>query len=81
MNLSVQPNPNQGIFTLSYFLPEESNGEIVVYSIDGKPVYRFTCQTGEHQQIVDISDIANGTYFYKFVVDGVGLKQGKFIIQ
>lgn len=81
VNLSVQPNPNQGIFTLSYFLPEESNGEIVVYSIDGKPVYRFTCQTGEHQQIVDISDIANGTYFYKFVVDGVGLKQGKFIIQ
>ena len=81
VNLSVQPNPNQGIFTLTYFLPEESNGEIVVYSIDGKPVYRFTCQTGQHQQIVDISDVANGTYFYKFVVDGIGLKQGKFIIQ
>ncbi len=81
IDLSIYPNPNQGVFTVNYNLPEKSTGEVIVYAMDGKKVYSFSCQSGEHRQVVDVSGVAPGTYIYSFRIDGIGVSQGKFIVQ
>lgn len=62
------PNPNPGNFTIDYELESPQNKvSLMILGMDGKQVYY--CETldksaGIHQQTVDATHLANGTYFY-----------------
>jgi len=81
LQFTVYPNPSNGIFNVEYNLPEESSGEIVIYSVDGKEIFRTLCYNGNQSQRIDVSSIEKGIYIYSYVVDGVESVRGKVIIQ
>lgn len=77
---SVFPNPNSGIFNVTYNLPENSTGIVAIYDLEGREVYRFVCQTGNHWEVVDLKTLGQGAYLYSYVVNQVKTHSGRFII-
>ncbi|MCH2233356.1 MAG: PDZ domain-containing protein [Crocinitomicaceae bacterium] len=64
-NITLFPNPNNGVFSLNFESPVEGSLEIRIYSADGKLVYTESNQDFSGQFIRDISleDQERGIYF------------------
>ncbi len=67
--LPVVPNPSDGLFTISYCIPQASEATVVIYDLAGKPVYEVA--SGElssdlHQ--LRMSDMPSGVYFCRLRV-------------
>ena len=61
----VGPNPNSGLFNLSFDLPSEGNTQIRVLDLNGEEIYRESLGnfTGSYNKDFDISKFAKGVYF------------------
>jgi hypothetical protein len=70
--LRFSPNPNNGQFELSFFLPNNTKTEVVVYATDGRTVYQENLGkfSGPYRKNIDISKEGAGTYI-------LHIKQGK----
>lgn len=80
ISLKIYPNPSQDVFNIEYYIPEESNGEISIYSVDGKIIKIISCFTGHNYLPVDFSKNARGVYLYTLTVDGKHQQSGKMIL-
>ncbi|MBI3134209.1 MAG: T9SS type A sorting domain-containing protein [Bacteroidetes bacterium] len=78
---SIYPNPSNGICNITYDLPEGSEGFVKVYGIDGKEIKTFKCQSGPNYEVVDISNVSSGIYYYSYLIDGAVVQSGKLIIE
>lgn len=78
---SIYPNPTNGILNATYYLPENSSGEIVIYGMDGKEIYRLKCQTGNRFTVIDISEVQSGIYSYSYIIDETPSNKGKIVVQ
>ncbi|MFI5164955.1 MAG: T9SS type A sorting domain-containing protein, partial [Bacteroidia bacterium] len=69
-NFSVYPNPNNGemIFSLATF--SNDNGTIEIYDATGKLVRTINVLTGEKNISVDETNLNDGIYFCRYVVNG-----------
>jgi hypothetical protein len=67
-SLSCNPNPSQNEITLEYTSPEEESGQLVLYDLAGKIIYKqyLEVQTGNHQLYWNTSQISSGTYILGF---------------
>ena len=63
MNISVFPNPSNGIFNIVSPIFQTGNTEIVVYTIDGKVLLEKTEISRSTSSSIDLSLIQNGIYF------------------
>jgi hypothetical protein len=82
-DLSVYPNPIHSQFTVSFNLPEESGGELLLYSLDGKLVRTFgdlRINAGNTLLTYPANDLAKGLYLLK-VVAGTYTQTQKLIIE
>ncbi len=79
--VSIYPNPNTGVFEVSYDLPQNSTGMVIVYNAEGKEVYRFNCKEGAQRKTVDISQAPAGTYLFTYFINGAAAQSGKVIVQ
>ena len=63
--LNIFPNPNEGIFNLSFDLPNEGATSIRIFNSSGRLIYQNDMQkfTGRFNERVDLSSKAKGTYF------------------
>ena len=67
------PNPFTSLTILAYTLPEKSEVQAALYSVDGKLVSNLlqTVQNaGQHRYEVNTSSLEKGIYFCRFQVDG-----------
>lgn len=67
-----QPNPNKGLCTIKYFLPEESSDSEIQFFDHYGNLLRIVpiTQTGMGQINVDASDLVSGIYSYVLFVHG-----------
>ena len=75
--VTVSPNPNSGIFTIS--ASGEDEKQVVIYNVVGKLIYRRDHVT-EQRLDIDLSDQAKGVYFVKVIFGNV-VKTEKVINQ
>ena len=66
------PNPFTVSTILEYTLPQRSEVQAALYSLNGKlvsPLFQAIQQAGKHQYQVNTSSLAAGTYICRFMVD------------
>jgi uncharacterized repeat protein (TIGR03803 family) len=84
---SIYPNPNNGIFTVSFSHPAAIAGSqtIRVYNVIGEEVYNGMLNPpagGQHDYKLDLSNQPNGIYFLKAVTeDGETLTQKVSVVR
>ncbi len=66
------PNPNQGVFDLTFSVSETGITDIVIFDQKGKKVYseRLVDLNGTYNNQIDISDQASGSYFMQITQNG-----------
>lgn len=74
------PNPNDGNFNVNYNLPENSEGQIMIYDLSGKQITVYDLPSFTHSVSIHQNDLTPGIYFYKVMSKGRVLAQDKFII-
>jgi uncharacterized repeat protein (TIGR03803 family) len=82
--LMLYPNPNNGIFTLSYHSEsgEESLSKIEVYNILGKEVFTGILYSASNNNRINMSSQSAGIYLYRVMSNsGELIGHGKLIIQ
>ncbi|MEO6165896.1 MAG: M43 family zinc metalloprotease [Chitinophagales bacterium] len=74
-DLTIFPNPNNGDFTLTYSLPEQSNVRISIIDLTGREIIQVSDEqkaAGNHQQAINtaaIQNLANGIYMVRLQTD------------
>lgn len=78
-NIEVQPNPNNGNFTIEYSkLPKDCCLEI--YELSGKFVYNQVLLNTSSSIIMHLEELGSGLYIYKIKSTEGLLKTGKLVI-
>ena len=76
----ISPNPSEGIFTVSYFIPQASEVSVAIYDIAGKLVFEAAegeYSSGLHQ--LQTGGIPSGVYFCNLRVGSDSLTE-KFVM-
>jgi len=68
-NIKLYPNPTNSLLNIKIL--EGSFDEIIVFSSTGKLVYR--ADRGVDNLTIDVSQFATGTYFIRFVSEGMAV--------
>lgn len=71
-DFNYYPNPNQGVFDLSFTVPETGDTDIAIFDQNGSKIYseKLMGLTGSYNNQIDISDQARGTYFMQISQNG-----------
>jgi len=80
--LSVYPNPNEGVFNFSWN-PEDKtleNALLQIKDLSGRLVYEQNISPFE-QNLIDVKQHQAGVYFYQLNIEGETPKVGKLILQ
>jgi hypothetical protein len=75
------PNPVSQTAYYEVEMPETSEGNIQVLDIQGRLLSQKDLQHGANKVEFDLSEMPNGMYFYKVMVDEKVSKTGKFVVQ
>ncbi len=78
MLMQSAPNPAQRSVEIRYTLPRASQVELVLYDAQGRELRVLDAgqrNAGERVISVNVSDLANGTYFYQLRADGESLSR------
>jgi len=78
--LKIYPNPSKGTMQLEYFIPEEEQGEFLIFDVTGKKVFKNMLKGGYNQIILSTVDLVNGMYFYQLISNNKVFAQNKLII-
>lgn len=62
--INIYPNPSQNVFNIE-FLNNDTEKELVVYSIDGKLI--FNKKTTDFKEKIDLNEYPNGIYLLKII--------------
>jgi OOP family OmpA-OmpF porin len=62
INFKILPNPNNGIFHISYSIPKNNQGELEIFDIIGKRIYSQPLPQGSIEQQIILPEIAEGLY-------------------
>lgn len=67
--ISVHPNPNNGMFTLTMNAAAATEMSVEVFSVDGRVVYteRMNVNAGSFTTNLDITNLSNGIYYLRVV--------------
>lgn len=81
LSLDVYPNPSTGIYTVSYSLDHSAQLQLSVIDLVGRQVtdeIQLTALSGN--QIIDLSQEAEGVYILRIVKDGEHMMQERLIL-
>ena len=75
------PNPNNGQMNLIYSLSKSDKGELNLYDLRGLLIRKYSLQSGENNQLfINESELGNGVYFYKVMVNDELKSSDKIVI-
>lgn len=80
VNLSVYPNPNNGVFNLSFTTQNTDNVTITVFDLTGRAVYTQNMAnfSGDYTGTIDLSTTAKGVY--TLVAESGNVKTNKKVV-
>ncbi len=79
--IKLYPNPNNGNMNLIYTLNKSSKGEFDLFDITGTLIKKYPLQIGEKNQlIISETELNNGIYLYKVIVDDAIKSSNKIVI-
>ncbi len=79
----VYPNPAKSTATISYYLKNHSNASLLIIDKTGRTVYSNDlndASKGMNELNINISELAEGVYFYTLIIDGNAFKTKKLAI-
>jgi len=80
--IEVYPNPNNGVFTLTFSHPELVSGSqatIEIYNVLGEKIYSQNIKQSNYQ--IDLRTQPDGVYFYRvLLMDGSSTGEGKVVL-
>ena len=79
--LRVHPNPAQSWVALSYSLPKNEPGELILRDAQGRTQQRYTISGPEGQQVWDCRRVQAGVYTAELWQEGKLIKAEKIIVQ
>ena len=77
---SVSPNPNNGNFKILYLLPQNKNGKLEIFDVNGRRIYRMNLPQWSTMQWISLPEIANGLYAIKITSDGFSVAKKLLIV-
>ena len=77
---SLFPNPNNGLMQLNYSLADNETGIITIYNLLGVEISSYPLSKNSTSLAIDQSQLSNGIYFYKVIVNDRLIKSDKVII-
>jgi len=83
VEVSIFPNPVQSSSVIRFTLQQKSDVSLNVYNLLGKKVYALAggkLQAGEHTRHFEASELPDGIYFVRLVVNGNAVNTGKIIV-
>lgn len=80
--LKMSPNPNNGMFELSFDLPNQGDTSIRIFNSAGRMIYDYELGgfTGDFQDAIDISQNGAGSYFL-IITQGTKALTKKIVLQ
>jgi len=79
-NLYCSPNPANAYVVFHYNLLNERNGEIIIYSIDGKPLDKIILNNEFGEVVYDTQSLNAGIYQYRLSINGKLNEAQKLVI-
>ncbi|MEI6823541.1 MAG: T9SS type A sorting domain-containing protein, partial [Bacteroidota bacterium] len=76
----VYPNPAKESITIAFDQPILNDGIIEIWSIMGNKLILNTIAQSSVKQIINVSSLTSGIYFYVIKINGVQFSSGKLII-
>jgi hypothetical protein len=61
-SFSIYPNPNQGVFTVTYQLKPNCSGSIEVFNMTGSCILKRVLPPGSSEQRINLPEIGDGLY-------------------
>jgi len=79
---SVSPNPNNGNFNIRYLLPQNKNGRLEVYDVNGRRVYEMNLPPWSTMQSISLpSSVGSGVYNCVIMSGGVRVNRKIAVIK
>jgi hypothetical protein len=78
---NASPNPADGNTRISYSLPVNTNGSLVVRNLLGSIAMEFPLNGQSGSVSLNTGDLSNGVYFYSLNIDGVTGSSKKLIVR
>lgn len=78
---TVYPNPGNGLFYINTDSEESMNLLLRITDVNGRTVHEQQLQPGLKQQLIDITALADGIYFWTLSSNNEKLRSDKLIIQ
>lgn len=80
-DIYLYPNPNKGTMNFQYSITEAVSGELFIYDLSGREVAKYKLQQGAGNQFqISETELNNGVYFYKMIIDGEIKASDKIVI-
>ena len=79
-NLYCSPNPANSYVVFHYNLLNERNGEIIIYTLDGKPVDKIMLDNEFGEVVYDTQSLNAGIYQYRLSLNGRLKEAQKLVI-
>jgi hypothetical protein len=79
-NLYCSPNPANNYVVFHYNLLNERNGEIVIYTLDGKPLDKIVLNNEFGEVVYDTQSLTAGVYQYRLSLNGKLKEAQKLVI-
>jgi hypothetical protein len=78
---AAYPNPASGSVGFDVDLPSGSTGKIIIRNVVGNVVRELQTGNSQGKVQVDVSDLADGIYFYSLLVDGKTQATKKLVVR
>jgi len=75
------PNPANNSVSLSYSVPQNSNAKLIIRNVLGSVVKDLNIAGNSGQINLNTTELADGVYFYSFLVDGKSQVTKKLVIR
>jgi len=77
-SFTVNPNPNNGNFSISYLLPQNKDGEFELYDLKGNKVFAMQLPPWSTFQSIEITNLVGG--IYQGVINSDGMRVVKKVV-
>ncbi len=78
--VKVYPNPANELLIVDYEIPDTDTGIFTVINSTGQKIIELKLTGGKNNRLVTTQEIIPGAYYYTFISNNYGVKNGKVIV-
>jgi hypothetical protein len=78
-NIKIYPNPFNNQITIDYSLDQNEKGVVNIFDLLGRLIQNIDLNPATNRVTIKVNNIANGVYFYKFIINERVVESGKLI--